>query len=77
MCCFVGNIVDQVSQKSPPIPVQQNRPPVNVPIQNGASGTQNVRKSEDMLPQELTSMSENDLLSYINPSCFDQSGFLM
>lgn len=24
------------------------------------------------IPQELTSMSDNDLISYINPSCFDQ-----
>ncbi|XP_067001455.2 nuclear factor of activated T-cells 5 [Anabrus simplex] len=31
------------------------------------------KKSEEgMVPQELTQMSENDLLSYINPSCFDQ-----
>ncbi|KAK7873587.1 hypothetical protein R5R35_009287 [Gryllus longicercus] len=27
---------------------------------------------EGMVPQELTQMSESDLLSYINPSCFDQ-----
>jgi hypothetical protein len=27
---------------------------------------------EGMVPQELTQMSENDLLSYINPSAFDQ-----
>lgn len=23
-------------------------------------------------PQEITTMSDNDLISYINPSCFDQ-----
>lgn len=27
---------------------------------------------EGMVPQELTQMSESDLISYINPSCFDQ-----
>lgn len=33
-----------------------------------------VKKCEEgiPLPHELTQMSENDLLSYINPSCFDQ-----
>lgn len=27
------------------------------------------------IPQELTTMSEKDLISYINPSCFDQSEY--
>lgn len=31
--------------------------------------------TEGMLPQELTHMSEKDLLSYINPGCFDQGRF--
>ncbi|PNF18933.1 hypothetical protein B7P43_G15588 [Cryptotermes secundus] len=30
------------------------------------------KAEEGMVPQELTQMSENDLLSYINPSAFDQ-----
>lgn len=30
---------------------------------------------EGMVPQELTQMSENDLLSYINPSAFDQGWY--
>ncbi|XP_076634525.1 nuclear factor of activated T cells 3 isoform X2 [Colletes latitarsis] len=77
-----NNIVEQVTSKSPPValPVTPNRQNVNPPIANApnnAGGT-TIRKQEDgMLPQELTSMSEHDLLSYINPSCFDQSGFLM
>ncbi|XP_017761939.1 PREDICTED: nuclear factor of activated T-cells 5-like isoform X5 [Eufriesea mexicana] len=78
-----NNIVEQVASKSPPValPVTPNRQNVNPPITNtanSANGT-TVRKQEDgMLPQELTSMSEHDLLSYINPSCFDpQNGFLM
>ncbi|XP_057328158.1 nuclear factor of activated T-cells 5-like isoform X2 [Microplitis mediator] len=81
-----GTVVDQVSRKSPSnsLPVTQNRSNNS----NGMSGSVNtsngqvsvVRKAEDaggMLPQELTSMSEHDLLSYINPSCFDQGTFLM
>ena len=78
-----NNIVEQVANKSPPValPVTPNRQNVNPPIANTANSTNGttVRKQEDgMLPQELTSMSENDLLSYINPSCFDpQNGFLM
>lgn len=81
MVFLAGTIVEHVNQKSPPMPVPMNRQ--NVPMQNGsgattaATGAPNVRKPEDMLPQELTSMSETDLLSYINPSCFDQNGFLM
>nr|CAD7433040.1 unnamed protein product [Timema monikensis] len=36
------------------------------------SGTVQKKVEEGMVPQELTQMSDNDLLSYINPSCFDQ-----
>ncbi|KAK0159408.1 hypothetical protein PV328_010287 [Microctonus aethiopoides] len=83
-----GTVVEQVSRKSPPVPmpVAQNRQNVNNTIvTNNSVTTANgqvsvVRKPEDatgMLPQELTSMSEHDLLSYINPSCFDQGSFLM
>nr|CAD7267701.1 unnamed protein product [Timema shepardi] len=36
------------------------------------SGTVHKKAEEGMVPQELTQMSDNDLLSYINPSCFDQ-----
>nr|CAD7442198.1 unnamed protein product [Timema bartmani] len=36
------------------------------------SGTVQKKAEEGMVPQELTQMSDNDLLSYINPSCFDQ-----
>lgn len=82
------SIVEQVSRKSSPIniPVTTNHHVVNdTNITNTVSTTnvqiQNVgRKTDDagtMLPQELTSMSEHDLLSYINPSCFDQGSFLM
>lgn len=76
-----NNMVEQVANKSPPVtlPVTPNRQAVNTPIPNPAASSAANRKPEDgMLPQELTSMSEHDLLSYINPSCFDpQSGFLM
>lgn len=76
-----NNIVEQVTSKSPPValPVTPNRQ--TAPIPNPAASTAVNRKPEDgMLPQELTSMSEHDLLSYINPSCFEQlpqSGFLL
>jgi hypothetical protein len=32
---------------------------------------------EGMVPQELAQMSENDLLSYINPSAFDQGWYFI
>lgn len=28
------------------------------------------------IPQELTTMTDNDLLSFINPSCFDQGIYI-
>jgi hypothetical protein len=36
------------------------------------AGQPQKKAEEGMVPQELTQMSENDLLSYINPSAFDQ-----
>lgn len=44
---------------------KNKKPPVMNPVQ---------KKCDEgiPLPQELTQMSEHDLLSYINPSCFDQ-----
>jgi len=60
---------------------KQNTPYIIEPSQTGAAQQQSgfalrpgvVRKCEDgmPLPQELTQMSENDLIRYINPSCFD------
>lgn len=35
---------------------------------------QPTRPCPEMIPQALTNMSENDLISYINPSCFDPEG---
>lgn len=78
-----NNIVEQVTSKSSPVPlpVTPNHQAVAAPLPNPAASTAAGRKPEDgMLPQELTSMSEHDLLSYINPSCFEQlpqSGFLL
>lgn len=75
-----SNIAEQVVSKSPPValPVTPNRQAVTAPLPNPAASAAAGRKPEDgMLPQELTSMSEHDLLSYINPSCFEQSGFLL
>lgn len=74
-----NNIVEQVASKSPPValPVTPNRQAVNAPIPNSTTNTAVNRKEDGMLPQELTSMSDHDLLSYINPNCFEQSGLFM
>ncbi|CAG5095802.1 Similar to Nfat5: Nuclear factor of activated T-cells 5 (Rattus norvegicus) [Cotesia congregata] len=81
-----GTVAEQVSRKSSPnsLPVAQNRSNNTNGMSNAVNNSNGqvsvVRKAEDaggMLPQELTSMSEHDLLSYINPSCFDQGAFLM
>lgn len=45
----------------------------SVTPQTASTAGQPQKKGEEgMVPQELTQMSENDLLSYINPSAFDQ-----
>jgi hypothetical protein len=45
----------------------------SVTPQTATTAGQPQKKGEEgMVPQELTQMSENDLLSYINPSAFDQ-----
>ncbi|XP_044597630.1 nuclear factor of activated T-cells 5-like isoform X3 [Cotesia glomerata] len=81
-----GTVAEQVSRKSSAnsLPVAQNRSNNTNGMSNAVNNSNGqvsvVRKAEDaggMLPQELTSMSEHDLLSYINPSCFDQGAFLM
>ncbi|XP_011299131.1 nuclear factor of activated T-cells 5 isoform X4 [Fopius arisanus] len=81
-----GGIVEQVARKSPeaiPVPptMQNGETPMQVQVTTTNGQVPGVvKKPEDaggMLPQELTSMSEHDLLSYINPSCFDQGTFLM
>ncbi|XP_074095320.1 nuclear factor of activated T cells 3 isoform X2 [Cotesia typhae] len=81
-----GTVAEQVSRKSSSnsLPVAQNRSNNTNGMSNNVNNSNGqvsvVRKAEDaggMLPQELTSMSEHDLLSYINPSCFDQGAFLM
>jgi hypothetical protein len=44
-----------------------------VTMSTATTAAQPQKKGEEgMVPQELTQMSENDLLSYINPSAFDQ-----
>ncbi|XP_063242073.1 uncharacterized protein LOC134542082 isoform X2 [Bacillus rossius redtenbacheri] len=48
-------------------------PVTSIPAKCVPPATSGQKKSEEgEVPQELTQMSENDLLSYINPSCFDQ-----
>lgn len=40
-----------------------------------AAVQQQKKNEEGMIPPALTNMSDNDLISYINPSCFDQGTF--
>ncbi|KAF6214285.1 hypothetical protein GE061_009025 [Apolygus lucorum] len=46
---------------------------IKTPVVTTSTGVPQPKKCEEgiPLPQELTQMSETDLLSYINPSCFD------
>jgi len=39
---------------------------------NGIQTTQPQQPTTNAIPQDITTMSDNDLISYINPSCFDQ-----
>lgn len=66
--------------------VQTNRQIGNVNNVNGTNtaagvlGGQQQQQQQpttttNAIPQELTTMSDNDLLSYINPSCFDQGKY--
>lgn len=77
--------MQQFEQKSPvpasptapiiPIPVKElqstQQPEVPV-IPTSDSNTGGVIKEQRLITQEITNMSDTDLLSYINPSCFDQ-----
>ncbi|XP_069698451.1 nuclear factor of activated T-cells 5 isoform X1 [Periplaneta americana] len=52
---------------------EQQQPPRTTGTTSSTPGQPPQKKAEEgMVPQELTQMSENDLLSYINPSTFDQ-----
>lgn len=55
------------SSTSPVLNVSRNA--VNA---NGTSIIAQPTTNASAIPQELTTMSDNDLISYINPSCFDQ-----
>ncbi|KAL1123976.1 hypothetical protein AAG570_001746 [Ranatra chinensis] len=64
-----------VDDKPPELmaPTQETATAVVAPAQVQSSEKQPKKCEEGIpLPQELTQMSEHDLLSYINPSCFDQ-----
>lgn len=47
-------------------------------IQHPALGQTTVSQptTATTIPQEITTMSDQDLISYINPSCFDQGNYL-
>lgn len=54
------------------IQVPQTRPPM---VTNVTTSTTTNPPTTGTLPPDLTTMSDHDLISYINPSCFDQGTF--
>ncbi|CAG9768462.1 unnamed protein product [Ceutorhynchus assimilis] len=51
----------------------QKRDYIPIAIKDIATTTANDRKNEDrMIPQSFTSLTENELINLINPTCFDQ-----
>lgn len=44
----------------------------SVAVQNSQQGNNPNVVPTGRLPQDITAMSDHDLISYINPSCFDQ-----
>lgn len=61
----------------PPAQLYQNTPAPQEKPKPTPSPASNTKKCEEGIPvpHELTVMSENDLISYINPSCFDQGNY--
>lgn len=46
---------------------------IPVPVKELTGVSQTDKKNEDrMIPQSFTSLTENELINFINPSCFDQ-----
>lgn len=61
-----------MSEPADPVTVPQTRTPINVT--NVATATAPATNPPGNIP-DLTTMSDHDLISYINPSCFDQGAF--
>ncbi|XP_074029912.1 nuclear factor of activated T cells 3 isoform X2 [Leptinotarsa decemlineata] len=46
---------------------------IPIPVKDISISVQQDKKNEDrMIPQSFTSLTENELINFINPSCFDQ-----
>lgn len=59
---------------APIAPVPQNtRAQINAT--NSVTSTTTNPSTTGNIPPDLTTMSDHDLISYINPSCFDQGAF--
>lgn len=82
------NMLMEITSMPCTVPSTNSQPDVSVPL-TASSNTSTtydaahstVKKNEEGIPlgngiQEITQMSEHDLISYINPSCFDQGKFL-
>lgn len=59
----------------PIIQVPQTRAPIVANVTNVATATTTNPPTTGTIPPDLTTMSDHDLISYINPSCFDQGTF--
>lgn len=55
--------------------VPQTRAPINATNVATATATPANPQPTGTIPPDLTTMSDHDLISYINPSCFDQGTF--
>lgn len=55
--------------------VPQTRTPINAANVATGTATSTTPQPTGTIPPDLTTMSDHDLISYINPSCFDQGIF--
>lgn len=61
-----------------PVIPQTTLAPINGTISANATATTTATTNPQPtgnIPPDLTTMSDHDLISYINPSCFDQGTF--
>lgn len=56
----------------PVVVAQSTRAPINGTNVASVTGTTTNPQPTGNIPPDLATMSDHDLISYINPSCFDQ-----
>lgn len=66
-------VTDQIA---PIATVPQTRSPINVANASVTSST-TTNPPNGIVQPDLTTLSDHDLISYINPSCFDQGKFFI